>query len=74
MELDAIAASVIGGVSLTGGEGNIVGTLLGATIMGIIKNGLIQLGVGTYTQQIVIGLLIIVVVLFDMINRRRKSE
>ena len=73
-ELDAIAASVIGGVSLTGGEGRMTGTFLGALIMGLIKNGLIQLGVGSYTQQIVIGLLIIVVVLFDMINRERSAD
>ena len=73
-ELDAIAASVIGGVSLSGGEGNIVGTFLGALIMGVIKNGLIQLGVSTYTQQIVIGVLIIAVVLFDMINRKRNDN
>lgn len=72
-ELDAIAACVIGGVSLTGGEGSIVGTLLGAVLMGVIKNGLIQMGVGTYTQQIVIGLLIILVVLFDMINRNKQE-
>lgn len=73
-ELDAIAASVIGGVSLTGGEGNIVGTFLGVMLMGVIRNGLIQMGVGTYTQQIVIGLLIIFVVLFDMINRNKKAK
>ena len=72
-ELDAIAACVIGGVSLTGGEGSIVGTLLGVVLMGVIKNGLIQMGVGTYTQQIVIGLLIILVVLFDMINRNKQE-
>lgn len=42
--------------------------------MGIIKNGLIQLGVGTYMQQIVIGVLIIVVMLFDMLNRSRNRD
>lgn len=73
-ELDAIAACVIGGVSLTGGEGNIVGTFLGVMLMGVIKNGLIQMGVGTYTQQIVIGLLIILVVLFDMISRSKREN
>jgi ribose/xylose/arabinose/galactoside ABC-type transport system permease subunit len=73
-ELDAIAACVIGGVSLSGGEGSLAGTFLGVMIMGVIKNGLIQLGVKTYTQQIVIGLLIIAVVLFDMINRQRDNE
>lgn len=72
-ELDAIAGCVIGGVSLSGGEGNIAGTFLGVMLMGVIKNGLIQMGVGTYTQQIVIGLLIILVVLFDMISRNKQE-
>ncbi len=72
-ESDAIAATVIGGVTMSGGEGNIVGTFLGSMIMGIIKNGLVQLGVNIYLQQIVIGALIITVVLFDMVNRRREE-
>jgi ribose transport system permease protein len=73
LELDAIAASVIGGTSMSGGEGKIVGTFLGALIMSVIRNGMIQLGVGTYPQQIVIGVIIISVVLVDMMNRQLKS-
>ena len=72
MELDAIAASIIGGTSMSGGEGKIVGTFLGALLMSVIRNGMIQLGVGTYPQQIVIGLIIICVVLVDMMNRAKK--
>ncbi len=73
LELDAIAASVIGGTSMSGGEGKIVGTFLGALIMSVIRNGMIQLGVGTYPQQVVIGIIIISVVLVDMMNRQSKS-
>lgn len=72
MELDAIAASVIGGTSMSGGEGKIIGTFLGVVIMSVIRNGMIQLNVGTYPQQVVIGIIIIVVVLIDMMNRRKN--
>lgn len=72
LELDAIAASIIGGTSMSGGEGKIMGTFLGALLMSTIRNGMIQLGVGTYPQQVVIGLIIIGVVLIDMVNRAKK--
>ncbi len=61
-ELDAIAAAVIGGVSLSGGEGSLIGTALGALIMGVLRNGLNLLNVSTYWQQVVIGLVIAVTV------------
>jgi len=72
-ELDAIAASVIGGTSLMGGEGTIVGTLIGAFIMGVLRNGLNLLGVSSYIQQIVIGSVIIIAVLVDMALKKNKS-
>ncbi len=72
-ELDAVAAAIIGGTSMSGGEGKIVGTFLGALMMAIIKNGMIQLGVGTYPQQVIIGCIIILVVLMDMLNRNQKN-
>ncbi|MGI6667952.1 MAG: ABC transporter permease [Acetivibrionales bacterium] len=72
MGMDAIAATIIGGTSMSGGEGKIVGTFFGALIMSIIRNGMIQLGVGPYPQQVVIGLIIIVVVLMDMMGKARK--
>lgn len=64
-ELDAIAATVIGGTSLMGGEGTLRGTLIGALIMGVLRNGLNLLGISSFLQQIVIGSVIIVAVLVD---------
>jgi ribose transport system permease protein len=70
-ELDAIAAVVIGGASLLGGSGSALGTLVGALIMGVLRNGLNLLGVSSYVQQIAIGAVIIAAVLVDMALRRR---
>jgi ribose/xylose/arabinose/galactoside ABC-type transport system permease subunit len=64
-ELDAIAATVIGGTSLLGGSGSIGGTLIGALIMGVLRNGLNLLGISSFLQQVVIGLVIIAAVLVD---------
>ena len=63
-ELDAIAATVIGGTSLMGGEGSLGGTLVGALIMGVLRNGLNLLGVSSFLQQIVIGGVIVGAVLW----------
>ena len=72
-ELDAIAATVIGGTSLMGGEGTLVGTLIGALIMGVLRNGLNLLGVSSFLQQIFIGSVIIAAVLVDaMLKSQRK--
>lgn len=71
-ELDAIAAVVIGGTSLMGGEGIIWGSLIGALIMGVIRNGLNMMNVSPYYQMIVIGLVIIIAVGFDCFRRRVK--
>jgi ribose transport system permease protein len=71
-ELDAIAATVIGGTSLTGGEGTIFGTLIGALIIGVLRNGLNLLDISSFVQQIVIGAVIIVAVLFDMVLKTNK--
>lgn len=70
-ELDAIAAVVIGGASLLGGEGTVVGTLIGALIMAVLRNGLNLLGVSSYVQQVAIGSVIIIAVLVDMGLKRR---
>lgn len=71
-ELDAIAAAVIGGTSLMGGEGTLLGTLIGALIMSVLKNGLNLLGVSSFLQQIVIGSVIIVAVLLDSQLKRSR--
>lgn len=72
-ELDAIAATVIGGTSLLGGEGTVFGTLIGALIIGVLRNGLNLLGTPSFTQQIVIGSVIIVSVLLDMVLRAGRK-
>ena len=72
-ELDAIAATVIGGTSLMGGEGRVVGTLIGALIMGVLRNGLNLLGVSSFIQQTVIGAVIIIAVLIDMFLKNHNK-
>jgi len=71
-ELAAIGAVIIGGASLFGGEGTILGTLLGATLLGLITNGLILLGVSAYWQQVFSGSIIILAVTLDMWRQRRR--
>jgi ribose transport system permease protein len=71
-ELDAIAATVIGGTSLMGGEGTLLGTLIGALIMGVLRNGLNLLGVSSFLQQIIIGMVIILAVLFDTVIKKKN--
>ena len=70
-ELEGIAAAVIGGVSLMGGEGSIAGALIGALIMGMLRNGLNLNGINSYWQQIVIGAVLIFAVAFDLFQRRK---
>ncbi len=70
-ELEAIAAVVIGGGSLTGGEGSVIGTLIGAFIMGLLSNGSDLLGINPYWQQVTIGAVIIAAVGFDELRKRK---
>ena len=70
-ELQAIAAVVIGGGSLRGGEGTVTGTLVGALIMGLLANGSDLLGISPYLQQAIIGAVIILAVAIDELRKRR---
>jgi ribose transport system permease protein len=72
LELDAIAAAVIGGTSLMGGEGTVAGVLIGATIMGVIRNGLVLLGVSSYFEQLIIGAIIVLAAVLDILRRWRR--
>lgn len=73
-ELQVIAAVVIGGGSLTGGEGSVIGTLIGAFIMGLLANGSDLLGINPYLQQAIIGAIIILAVALDEARKRRFSS
>ena len=72
-ELDAIAAAVIGGISLSGGVGRITGTVIGTLILGVMMSGFTFLGVDSYIQNIIKGVIIVAAVVVDQYrNRRRK--
>jgi inositol transport system permease protein len=71
-ELQAIAAVVIGGTSLFGGQGGMIGTLIGAMLIGVLNNGLVILNVSPYYQQIVIGAIIVLSVYIDQLAKRRS--
>ncbi len=71
-ELDSIAAVVIGGTSLSGGTGSVTGTVIGAAIIGVLNNGLVLLNVSPFWQQVVKGIVILLAVIIDKLNKRAK--
>lgn len=72
LELDAIAAPVLGGVSLFGGVGGLSGTLVGAFILGVLSNGLNLMGVPSFYQQVIKGVVLILAVMLDLLTKRRR--
>ncbi len=72
LELDVIAAVVIGGTSLTGGIGTVGGTVVGAFLIGVLSNGMSLLDINAFYQLIIKGFIIIVAVLFDVLSKRKK--
>jgi ribose transport system permease protein len=73
LELDVIAAAVIGGASLFGGQGTVVGTLIGAFLVALIRNGSVLLDINTFYQQVIIGVVIWLAVIWDQYRRRRLA-
>lgn len=71
-ELDSIAAVVIGGTSLSGGRGSVLGTVLGALIIGVLNNGLVLLNVSPFWQQVIKGTVILLAVIVDKLNARKE--
>ena len=69
-ELDSIAAVVIGGTSLSGGKGTIMGTVIGAGIIGVLNNGLVLLNVSPFWQQVIKGLVILLAVIIDRMQKK----
>ena len=74
VELDVIAAVVIGGASLSGGEGSIAGAMIGALVMAILRNGSQQMGWPNYVQEIIIGVVIVLAVAADRWRAARGME
>ncbi len=73
-ELNAIAAVVLGGTSLSGGRGGIGGTLIGAFVIGILSDGLVMLGVSSFWQMVIKGLVIVVAVIIDQMQARMQAR
>jgi len=73
-ELDAIAACVIGGTSLSGGTGNLMGTIIGVLFIGVMSNGLDMMNVSSYYQQITKGIIIILAVLYDAGSKAKRNS
>jgi inositol transport system permease protein len=73
-ELDAIAGSVIGGVSLAGGRGSIPGTVIGTVILGVLTSGFTFVGVDAYVQDIIKGVIIVAAVITDQYRQRRRKK
>ena len=70
--MPTITAAIIGGTSLSGGEGTILGTILGAVFMGILANGIVLLGISAYWERVIIGAVVLVAVIIDILRTRRK--
>jgi ribose transport system permease protein len=73
-ELWAIAATVIGGTSLMGGEGSVAGAILGAATMAVMANGLVLVNVSPYPQNVVLGAVLMIAVVYDMWQRHPASS
>jgi putative multiple sugar transport system permease protein len=73
VELDVIAAVFIGGASMSGGVGKIVGAVVGAFIMGVMNNGMSIMGIGIDYQQVIKGLVLLAAVVFDVYNKRKQG-
>jgi len=73
-EMNAIAAVVLGGTSLAGGRGGIGGTLIGAFVIGVLSDGLVMMGVSSFWQMVIKGLVIVVAVIIDQMQARMQAR
>ena len=73
-ELDIIASAVVGGASLSGGRGSVVGAVLGTLIFGVLRNALPQIPGATFYDRLIVGLVVIVIVVMDQLLRERAGK
>lgn len=71
--MPSVTAAIIGGTSLSGGEGTILGTLIGAILMGVLANGIVLLNVSSYWERVIIGVVVLVAVIIDIIRKRNRN-
>lgn len=74
MEFDVISAVILGGASLSGGKGSIVGALFGALLLGTLSNGMVMLNIHTYWQQVISGIVLVLAVVLDVIKNRNAQN
>jgi len=70
--MPSVTAAIIGGTSMAGGEGTLIGTLIGAVFMGIISNGIVLLGISSYWERVITGLVVILAILLDFFRAKKK--
>jgi len=70
--MPSITAAIIGGTTLSGGEGTIIGAIIGAVFMGVLSNGIVLLDISAYWERVIIGLVVIVAVLIDVVRKRGR--
>lgn len=73
-ELDIIAASVVGGASLSGGKGSVLGAILGSLIFGVLRNALYQVSGATFYERLIVGLVVVVIVIIDQLTVRKEKK
>ena len=73
-ELEAIAAAFIGGASMSGGVGTVLGAVIGGLVLGVLNNGMSLVGIGTDYQQVIKGLVLLAAVGFDVWNKRKVGS
>lgn len=74
VEMDAIAAVVIGGTSLAGGIGNIWGTIIGSIVMGVVRNGMNLLQINAFWQKVALGILVFLACAIDAVRQKREKN
>ena len=70
--MPSVTAAIIGGTSLSGGEGTIIGTVIGATFMGVLANGIVLLNISSYWERVIIGMVVILAIVIDLFRNRKK--
>jgi Ribose/xylose/arabinose/galactoside ABC-type transport systems, permease components len=72
--MPSVTAAIIGGTSMSGGEGTIIGTIIGAAFMGVLANGIVLLNISSYWERVITGAVVIIAVVIDLIRKIRSQK